>query len=297
MIWGYHYFGKHPSRNMRISFRSGGPSQSQDILYNSNRQKKTHFWNEHGGNGSAHCPWKSRSFIIEVFGHFLLNHVWNKGIARPFQVPKMEVRIFSSWIWPNFFAYIFHEASTPTSAYHLSIFWSIIVDAEETSSVSNRIRHHKSWPKLPIFTLVTTRTLSPHQSSQGELLQPNFLISKMLLKAIRWSPPVMYETLPKKRWDILHINWWSLDFWTINSMNIAILMDPWIMGVKFRPPHMKKWTHHVFDHMGVSENSGTSKSSHFNRVFRYKPSILGYHHFRKPPYHRANLHPSALATL
>ena len=23
---------------------------------------------------------------------------------------------------------------------------------------------------------------------------------------------------------------------------------------------------------------------HFNRVFHYKPSILGYHHFRKPPY-------------
>ena len=105
----------------------------------------------------------------------------------------------------------------------------------------------------------------------------------MLLKAIRWSPPVMYETLPKKRWDILHINWWSLDFWTINSMNIAILMDPWIMGVKFRPPHMKKWTHHVFDHMGVSENSGTSKSFLFNRVFRYKPSILGVPPFSETP--------------
>ena len=23
---------------------------------------------------------------------------------------------------------------------------------------------------------------------------------------------------------------------------------------------------------------------HFNRVFHCKPSILGYHHFRKPPY-------------
>ena len=110
----------------------------------------------------------------------------------------MEVRIFSSWIWPNFFAYILHETGTPTSAYHLSIFWSIIVDAEETSSVSNRRTHHKWWPKLPIFMLVTTRTLSPHQSSQGELLQPNFLISKMLLEEIRWSPPVIYETLQKK---------------------------------------------------------------------------------------------------
>ena len=31
--------------------------------------------------------------------------------------------------------------------------------------------------------------------------------------------------------------------------------------------------------MGVSENSGTTKSSIFNRVFHYKPSILGYPYF------------------
>ena len=31
-------------------------------------------------------------------------------------------------------------------------------------------------------------------------------------------------------------------------------------------------------HMGVSINGGTPKSSIYNRVFHYKPSILGYHH-------------------
>ena len=36
--------------------------------------------------------------------------------------------------------------------------------------------------------------------------------------------------------------------------------------------------------MGVSENSGTPKSSHFNRVFHYKPSILRYPNFWKHPY-------------
>ena len=36
--------------------------------------------------------------------------------------------------------------------------------------------------------------------------------------------------------------------------------------------------------MGVSENSGTPKSSIFNRVFHYKPSILGYPYFWKHPY-------------
>ena len=36
--------------------------------------------------------------------------------------------------------------------------------------------------------------------------------------------------------------------------------------------------------MGVSNNRGTPKSSHFNRVFHYKPSILGYPYFWKHPY-------------
>ena len=36
--------------------------------------------------------------------------------------------------------------------------------------------------------------------------------------------------------------------------------------------------------MVVSLNSGTPKSSHFNRVFHYKPSILGYLYFWKHPY-------------
>ena len=40
--------------------------------------------------------------------------------------------------------------------------------------------------------------------------------------------------------------------------------------------------------MGVSENSGTSKSSHFNRVFHYKPSILGFHYLWKHPNEQRN---------
>ena len=36
--------------------------------------------------------------------------------------------------------------------------------------------------------------------------------------------------------------------------------------------------------MDVSKNRGTPKSSHFNRVFYYKPSILGYPYFWKHPY-------------
>ena len=39
--------------------------------------------------------------------------------------------------------------------------------------------------------------------------------------------------------------------------------------------------------MGVSKNRGTPKSSHFNRVFHYKPSILGYPYFWKHPYGRS----------
>ena len=38
----------------------------------------------------------------------------------------------------------------------------------------------------------------------------------------------------------------------------------------------------MVEYMGVSENSGTPKSSIFNRVFHYKPSILEYPYFWKP---------------
>ena len=46
----------------------------------------------------------------------------------------------------------------------------------------------------------------------------------------------------------------------------------------------KKNTYWVF-----SLNGGTPKSSHFNRVFHYKPSILGYPYFWKHPYGSWNL--------
>ena len=41
----------------------------------------------------------------------------------------------------------------------------------------------------------------------------------------------------------------------------------------------------LYDYMGVEpKNRATPKSSHFNRVFHYKPSILGYPYFWKQPY-------------
>ena len=47
-------------------------------------------------------------------------------------------------------------------------------------------------------------------------------------------------------------------------------------------PVGRKWME--MDGSIVSENSGTPKIIHFNRVFHYKPSILGYHYFWKHPY-------------
>ena len=45
-------------------------------------------------------------------------------------------------------------------------------------------------------------------------------------------------------------------------------------------------TCHIFGpNMRVSENSGVSPQIiHFNRIFHYKPSILGYPYFWKQPY-------------
>ena len=44
----------------------------------------------------------------------------------------------------------------------------------------------------------------------------------------------------------------------------------------------------IIPYMGVSKNRGITKSSHFNRVFHYKPSILRYHYFWKHPYTLSN---------
>ena len=61
----------------------------------------------------------------------------------------------------------------------------------------------------------------------------------------------------------------------------------WLRGI-FHPiesPNqcLKDWRPFFFLHRDVSENSGTPKSSIFNRVFHYKPSILGYPYFWKHP--------------
>ena len=54
--------------------------------------------------------------------------------------------------------------------------------------------------------------------------------------------------------------------------------DPRTMG----PPNfMVSFPYHL--HMDVSENSGTTKIIHFNRVFHYKPSILGNPYFLETP--------------
>ena len=40
--------------------------------------------------------------------------------------------------------------------------------------------------------------------------------------------------------------------------------------------------------MGVSKNRGTPQIIHFNRVFHYKPSILGYPYFWKHSYQESD---------
>ena len=49
-------------------------------------------------------------------------------------------------------------------------------------------------------------------------------------------------------------------------------------------PEPLKTLSRVMVHIGVSKNSGTPQIIHFNRVFHYKPSILGYPYFWKHPY-------------
>ena len=52
---------------------------------------------------------------------------------------------------------------------------------------------------------------------------------------------------------------------------------PWTFHVFFSENDIGFWLH------GCFQKSWYPQIIHFNRVFHYKPSILGYHHFRKSP--------------
>ena len=66
--------------------------------------------------------------------------------------------------------------------------------------------------------------------------------------------------------------WLEHNKWRIGSDDFPL--KTWVI-FRFQPL--------IFQDVGVSKNRGTPKSSNFNRDFHYKPSILGYHYFRKPP--------------
>ena len=75
--------------------------------------------------------------------------------------------------------------------------------------------------------------------------------------------------------EILDSSWWlNRPIWNICSSN-------WIISPRFTVKIIsKKWNHHK----DVSKNSGIyPQIIHFNRVFHYKPSILGYPYFWKHP--------------
>ena len=64
----------------------------------------------------------------------------------------------------------------------------------------------------------------------------------------------------------------------------------WICSFRWAVSSLTLWFFPVYvdeiwpSYLGGSENSGTPKSSIFNRIFHYKPSILGYHYFWKHPF-------------
>ena len=52
----------------------------------------------------------------------------------------------------------------------------------------------------------------------------------------------------------------------------------------------------IWLYMDISENNGTPKIIHFNRIFHYKPSILWYPYFWKHPYTSACNHQTSWQT-
>ena len=55
----------------------------------------------------------------------------------------------------------------------------------------------------------------------------------------------------------------------------------WVTGVRWYKHTPIGSFYDIFASMDVSENNGTPQIIRFNKVFHYKPSILGYHYFWK----------------
>ena len=83
-------------------------------------------------------------------------------------------------------------------------------------------------------------------------------------------------------------------FWLAKSSKMTLKLGNWIRYNQYQDQHKTTGipTRHGISltQMGVSENNDTLKIIHFNRVFHYKPSILGYLYFWKHPNRFVHLH-------
>ena len=96
------------------------------------------------------------------------------------------------------------------------------------------------------------------------------------LKAWYILPTVPY-TLIKCRWIYHTLSVWEHNQYTQRKWKncsitriTAYQLLPWFVCPRWR-------------YIGVSKNRGTPQIIHFNRVFHYRPSILGYPYFWKHP--------------
>ncbi len=111
-------------------------------------------------------------------------------------------------------------------------------------------------------------------------LQSSEIAIQKLRRSTGFIPLHFSANFPSYQFLKTH-NVWSLIFGSHPIIpNICYLQD------SLEAPTMTHMLHvwYIYLHLGVSKNRGTPKSSHFSRVFHYKPSILGYHYFWKHPF-------------
>ncbi len=92
-----------------------------------------------------------------------------------------------------------------------------IIGVSWWSNLTNGDKYPGLWgpgtQAFPIWRVGCKQRKEPRGSfSQSEI------IVILLMEENPKQPPNIYETRHKK-WDICHTNWWTPDFWTINSMS------------------------------------------------------------------------------
>ena len=194
---------------------------------------------------------------------------------RVFFVAHLEVRWNASWWntigWPD----VLHAAclyiNIPMYIRYISISF-VVIEISSNNHWNKVMFSNDSYNSFGISTVFSNLSIWTIIWWYGVLLNITFGPRNQVL-----GPQYMGHNPKKWRFGVLMV---CFIFDPIgNKISQSLLVNskrfnPWVEGTVW---------HKCWCDLGVSENSGNPEIIHFNRVFHYKPFVLGYPYFWKHP--------------